>query len=58
VLTNFPEARDEEERRLLEHGLVLDVLPKASVHDNPMLLAHILEWHLQAAGERSDEEAA
>jgi len=49
VLTNYPEPRDDEERRLLERGLVLDVLPKASVHDNPELLPQILGWHLRAA---------
>lgn len=49
VLTNFPEARNEEERRLLEHGLVLDVVAKTSVHDNPQLLPHLLDWHLQVA---------
>ena len=41
VLTNFPEARNAEERRLLEEGLVLDVLPKTAVHDNPQLLPHV-----------------
>jgi CheY-like chemotaxis protein len=47
ILTNFPEARTAEERRLLEHGEVLDVLPKTSVHDHPMILPHIIDWHLQ-----------
>ena len=47
VLTNFPEARSEEERRILEQGLVLDVLSKAAVHDNPMILPHIIDWHMQ-----------
>ncbi len=51
VLTNFPEGRNEEERRLLEQGLVLDVLPKMSVHDNPQLLPHIIDWHMQVAAE-------
>jgi PAS domain S-box-containing protein len=51
VLTNFPEGRNEEERRLLEQGLVLDVLPKMTVHDNPQLLPHIIDWHLQVAAE-------
>jgi CheY-like chemotaxis protein len=50
VLTNYPEPHDEEERRLLELGLVLDVLPKTSVHDNPGLLSHIIGWHLGNAG--------
>jgi CheY-like chemotaxis protein len=48
VLTNYPEPRNEEERRLLEEGLVLDVIPKARVHDNPHLLPHVIDWHVQA----------
>jgi CheY-like chemotaxis protein len=51
VMTNFPEARNEEERRLLTQGMVLDVLPKTSVHDNPQLLPHIIDWHLQVSAE-------
>ncbi len=54
VLTNFPDARNEEERRLIEQGLVLDVLPKSSVHDNPMLLPHIIDWHMQVQDEGSE----
>jgi PAS domain S-box-containing protein len=56
VLTNFPEARNPEEKRLLELGLVLDVLPKTSVHDNPQLLSHIIDWHLQVAMEHEPDE--
>jgi PAS domain S-box-containing protein len=56
VLTNFPEGRSPEEKRLLESGLVLDVLPKTSVHDNPKLLAHIIDWHLQVAMEKFEED--
>ncbi|MBI5709291.1 MAG: response regulator [Candidatus Eisenbacteria bacterium] len=52
VLTNFPEPRNEEERRLLEQGLVLDVVPKTSVHDNPQLLPHIIDWHMQVTSEQ------
>ena len=55
VLTNFPEARNPEEKRLLEMGLVLDVLPKTSVHDSPKLLSHVIDWHLQVAMERETE---
>ncbi len=55
ILTNFPEARNPEEKRLLELGLVLDVLPKTSVHDNPQLLSHIIDWHLQVAMEHHVE---
>ena len=51
VLTNFPEGRNDEEKRLLEQGLVLDVLAKSSVHDNPQLLAHVIAWHLQVVAE-------
>ncbi len=66
VLTNFPEPRTEEERLLLEQGLVIDVLPKTSVHENPQLLPHIIDWHMQVTdeqdgygpGERPEREAA
>jgi CheY-like chemotaxis protein len=64
VLTNFPEGRNDEERRLLEKGIVLDVLPKTSVHDQPELLPHVIEWHLhvardgRAANNESESEAA
>jgi CheY-like chemotaxis protein len=58
VLTNYPEARNDEERRLLEQGMVLDVIPKASVHDNPQLLPHIIEWHLEVATAHDADAAA
>jgi CheY-like chemotaxis protein len=55
VLTNFPEARDENERRLLERGLVVDVLSKSAVHADPRVLATILEGCMRAvAGARAD----
>ena len=54
VLTNFPEARNSEEQRLLKDGLVLDVVAKTAVHDNPMLLAHLVEWHLQVSHDETD----
>jgi PAS domain S-box-containing protein len=60
VLTNFPEPRNDEEKRLLEEGLVLDVVSKTAVHDNPQLLPHVLDWHLQVSrgddGEGSEGE--
>jgi len=57
VLTNFPEPRNEEERRLLEEGLVVDVVSKTDVHGSPQLLSHVLDWHLQVAHhEHGDEE--
>ncbi|MBI1797785.1 MAG: response regulator [Candidatus Eisenbacteria bacterium] len=58
VLTNYPEARNPEEKRLLDQGLVLDVLPKTSVHDSPQLLSHIIDWHMQVADEAEAERAA
>ena len=58
VLTNYPEPRNEDERRLLELGLVLDVLPKTSVHDNPGLLPHIIGWHLGSAEEEAQAPPA
>jgi PAS domain S-box-containing protein len=58
VLTNYPEARNPEEKRLLELGLVLDVLPKTAVHDNPQLLSHIIDWHLQVARDEPEAMAA
>jgi CheY-like chemotaxis protein len=51
VLTNFPQPRTDEEKRLLEEGLVLDVLPKSSIHDNPRLLPHLIDWQMQASRE-------
>ena len=56
VLTNFPDGRNEEERRLLEQGLVLDVLPKSAVHENPQLLPHIIDWHLQVSAEERESD--
>jgi PAS domain S-box-containing protein len=51
ILTNYPDARDDEEKRLLERALVLDVIAKSSVHENPMLLPHIIDWHMQVVQE-------
>jgi DNA-binding response OmpR family regulator len=60
VFTNCPEPRNEEEKRLLEQGLVLDVIAKSSVHDNPHLLTHLIDWHLQVKHESGEppEQAA
>ncbi len=57
VLTNFPEPRSEEEKRLLDDGLVVDVLPKSAVHDSPQLLPHIIDWHIQVATDTSPDAA-
>ncbi len=63
VFTNWPEPQNAEERQLLEQGLVLDVISKTSVHDNPQLLAHLIDWHVQvvhgeAEGGTAQAEAA
>ena len=63
VFTNCPEPRNAEEKRLLEEGLVLDVVAKTSLHDNPHLLTHLIDWHLQVKHEADsppehDAEAA
>jgi len=58
VLTNFPEPQTDEERRLLQDGLVLDVVSKTAVHDNPKLLPHVLDWHLQTGRVGRGEDAA
>jgi CheY-like chemotaxis protein len=55
ILTNFPEPATTRSVACSESGLVLDVLPKTSVHENPQLLAHIIDWHLQVAREDPDE---
>ena len=49
-----------EEKRLLEEGLVLEVIAKSSVHDNPHLLTHLIDWHLQVKRETGEppEQAA
>jgi signal transduction histidine kinase/CheY-like chemotaxis protein len=49
VLTNFPEARDENERRLLERGLVVDVVSKSAVHSEPQMLMEVLDTCLMSA---------
>ncbi len=56
ILTNFPEPRNEEERRLLEDGVVLDVVSKTAVHNNPQLLPHVLDWHLQVSRGETEGE--
>jgi len=60
VLTNCPEPRNAEEKRLLEDGLVIEVISKTSVHDNPSLLAHLIDWNLQIQheGDRPPEHEA
>jgi CheY-like chemotaxis protein len=60
VLTNCPEPRNAEEKRLLEDGLVIEVVSKNSVHDNPSLLAHLIDWNLQVKheGDRPPEHEA
>jgi PAS domain S-box-containing protein len=48
VLTNYPEARNESERRLLEQGLVLEVLSKTNIHERHELLPQTIDNHLRA----------
>jgi len=54
VLTNYPEAQNEDERRLLEQGLVLDVVSKTAVHEHPQLLPQVIERHLETVQEFHD----
>ena len=56
VLTNFPEPRDENERRLLERGLVVDVISKTAVHGEPGLLAAILRDCLRGTRPASSDD--
>jgi hypothetical protein len=58
VLSSYPDARGEEEKRLLEHGIVLDVISKSAIHDNPQVLAQILDWHMRAAAWPEPDAAA
>jgi CheY-like chemotaxis protein len=52
VLTNFPDTQDEDERRLLRDGVVIEVLAKTSVHGSPQLLPGIIQRHLDHAARR------
>ena len=58
VLTNFPDPRNDEERRLLEQGLVIDVLPKMIVHEDSKRLPQIIDWHLNRMVDNDRREAA
>jgi PAS domain S-box-containing protein len=49
VLTNCPEPESQEEKRLLEEGLVVEVVAKSSIHGDPRLLADVIERHLDSA---------
>jgi len=46
VLTAYGEPRNEDERRLLEQGLVLEIVSKTDVHERPMRLTEVIEAHL------------
>jgi PAS domain S-box-containing protein len=48
ILTNEPDARNEDERRLLEQGLVLEVVAKSAIHENPRLLPRVIEGQLDS----------
>ena len=58
VLTNFPEGRDEHERRLLESGLVVDVVSKTAVHDEPRMLVDVLDACLHGADRSAGDGTA
>jgi PAS domain S-box-containing protein len=60
VLTNFPEPRTDEERRLLERGLVMDVVSKTAVHADPRMLPQMIDRHLRRtpASGRDDGESS
>jgi len=57
VLTNFPEPRTDDERRLLERGLVMDVLSKTDVHDDPRMLARVIDRCLREAERAAGDDA-
>jgi PAS domain S-box-containing protein len=46
VLTNCPEPGTDEERALLEHGRVLEVISKSAVHGNHRLLPALIDSRL------------
>ena len=48
VLTAYSDVHSEEERRLLEHGVVLEVLSKTQIHERPGRLTEAIEGHLGA----------
>ena len=48
VLTAYPEVRNEDERRLLEQGLVLEILAKTDIHSRPRRLMEAIEGHLSS----------
>jgi len=58
VLTNCPEPRNDEERRLLEQGVVVDVVSKAAVHERHAALPELIEARLGAITHRDAPRAA
>ena len=58
VLTNFPEPRSEDEHRLLERGLVVDVIAKSAVQQHPGLLPDLLDRHLGRLSPGSNDTGA
>jgi len=57
VLTAHPEVSNPEERRLLDHGLVLEVLPKTAIHERPRRLTDAIETQLASIPRRGREAA-
>jgi hypothetical protein len=37
--------------------VVVDVMSKPAVHDNPLLLSHTIDWHLHVAAELGHRRA-
>jgi CheY-like chemotaxis protein len=56
VLTAYPDSRNEEERRLLEHGLVLEVISKTDIHERPPRLTEAIDVHLSSMSRRTGRE--
>ncbi len=53
VLTADPDVPDEEQRRLLEHGLVLEVIAKTEIHERPKRLTEAIDAYRSSIPGRS-----
>src|SRR5262249_52091335 len=64
VLTANPDVHNDDERRLLEQGLVLEVIAKTEIHERPKRLTEAIGEHLasmptprrETAGEGSQND--
>ena len=52
VLTANPDVHNEEQRRLLEQGLVLEVVGKTEIHEPPRRLTEAIAVHLSSIAKR------